>query len=138
MDLISGMRVFVSIADNGSLAKAGRELDLSPSVVSKHISALTAAGGDAVAVISNISVGADQIIKSILDTGVFDKFILPEEMIDNKIISQFKQERLKKSFGYLQVFSNLGSKKFINLGCNIIVFFKIIFINNIPTKFYIV
>ena len=34
------MRVFVSIADNGSLAKAGRELDLSPSVVSKHISAL--------------------------------------------------------------------------------------------------
>ena len=40
MDLISGMRVFVSIADNGSLAKAGRELDLSPSVVSKHISAL--------------------------------------------------------------------------------------------------
>ena len=29
MDLISGMRVFVSIADNGSLAKAGRVLDLS-------------------------------------------------------------------------------------------------------------
>ena len=40
MDIISGMRVFVSIADNGSLAKAGRELNLSPSVVSKHISAL--------------------------------------------------------------------------------------------------
>ena len=34
------MRVFVSIADNGSLAKAGRELGLSPSVVSKSISAL--------------------------------------------------------------------------------------------------
>ena len=34
MDLISGMRVFVAIADNGSLAKAGKELDLSPSVVS--------------------------------------------------------------------------------------------------------
>ena len=28
MDLISGMRVFVSIADNGSLAKAGRELEI--------------------------------------------------------------------------------------------------------------
>ena len=40
MDLLSGMRVFVSIADNGSLAKAGRELSLSPSVVSKNISAL--------------------------------------------------------------------------------------------------
>ena len=40
MDLITGMRVFISIADNGSLAKAGRELDLSPSVVSKNISAL--------------------------------------------------------------------------------------------------
>ena len=44
MDLISGMRVFVSIADNGSLAKAGRELDLSPSVVSKNISALEVNG----------------------------------------------------------------------------------------------
>ena len=40
MDLIIGMRIFVSIADNRSLAKAGRELDLSPSVVSKNISAL--------------------------------------------------------------------------------------------------
>jgi len=40
MDLLSGMRVFVSIADNGSLAKAGRELSLSPSVVSKNVSAL--------------------------------------------------------------------------------------------------
>ena len=40
MDLISGMRVFIAIADNGSLAKAGRELDLSPSVVSKHMTAL--------------------------------------------------------------------------------------------------
>jgi len=34
MDLLAGMRVFVSIADNGSLAKAGRE------VVSKNVSAL--------------------------------------------------------------------------------------------------
>ena len=40
MDLLSGMRVFVKIADQGSLAKAGRELGLSPSVVSKSISAL--------------------------------------------------------------------------------------------------
>ena len=40
MDLITGMRIFVSIADNRSLAKAGRELDLSPSVISKNISAL--------------------------------------------------------------------------------------------------
>ena len=35
MDLITGMRIFVSIADNRSLAKAGRELDLSPRLFQK-------------------------------------------------------------------------------------------------------
>ena len=33
---------------------------------SKHISALSAAGGDALAVISDLNLGGDQIIKSIL------------------------------------------------------------------------
>ena len=80
-----------------------------------HISALTAAGGDAVAIISSINSGGDRIIKSILDTGMFDKFIFPENMVDQKIIDQFKKESSKKSFGYLQVLSNFGSKKFLAL-----------------------
>ena len=80
-----------------------------------HISALTAAGGDAVAIISNTNSGGERVIKSMLDTGMFNNFIFPEGMIDQKIINQFKKERQKKSFGYLQVFSNLGSKKFLNL-----------------------
>ena len=80
-----------------------------------HISALTAAGGDAVAIISNINSGGDRIINSMLDTGMFNRFIFPEYMVDQKIIEKFKKESQKKSFGYLQVLSSLGSKKFLAL-----------------------
>ena len=86
---------------------------------SKHISALSAAGGDALAIISDINLGGDQIIKSMLDTGMFNIFILPENMIDQKIIDKFKEKDLKKSFGYVQGLSNLGSEKFINLSSKI-------------------
>ena len=34
------MRVFVTVADKGSMASAGRDLNLSPSVMSKNLSAL--------------------------------------------------------------------------------------------------
>tara|TARA_B100001057_G_scaffold244860_1_gene245111 strand:+ start:853 stop:2076 length:1224 start_codon:yes stop_codon:yes gene_type:complete len=82
---------------------------------SKHISTLSAAGGDALAVISDLNLGGDQIIKSILDTGMFEIFILNENMIEQSIIDDFKKKDLKKSFGYIQGLSNLGSEKFINL-----------------------
>ena len=82
---------------------------------SKHISALKAAGGDALAIISSINLGGDQIIKSIMDTGMFDIFILSENMIDEEIIKNLKKENLKKSFGYLPGLSIIGSEKFINL-----------------------
>tara|TARA_B100001057_G_scaffold477260_1_gene546249 strand:+ start:641 stop:1870 length:1230 start_codon:yes stop_codon:yes gene_type:complete len=82
---------------------------------SKHISTLSAAGGDALAVISNLNLGGDQIIKSILDTGMFEIFILNESMIEQNIIENFNKKDLKKSFGYVQGLSNLGSEKFINL-----------------------
>ncbi len=82
---------------------------------SKHISALSAAGGDALAVISDLNLGGDQIIKSILDTGMFEIFILNESMIEQNLIDDFKKKKLKKSFGYVQGLSNLGSEKFINL-----------------------
>ena len=82
---------------------------------SKHISALTAAGGDALAIISDIDLGGDQIISSMLDTGMFRSFILPDNMIDPKIIDKFKDKNLKQSFGYVQGLSNLGSEKFMNL-----------------------
>ncbi len=82
---------------------------------SKHISALSAAGGDALAVISDLNLGGDQIIKSILDTGMFEIFILNESMIEQNLIDDFKKKDLKKSFGYVQGLSSLGSEKFINL-----------------------
>ena len=85
---------------------------------SKHISALTAAGGDALAIISDIDLGGDQIIGSVLDTGMFRSFILPDNMIDPKTIDKFKDKNLKQSFGYVQGLSNLGSEKFMELAQN--------------------
>ena len=85
---------------------------------SKHISALTAAGGDALAIISDIDLGGDQIIGSVLDTGMFRSFILPDNMIDPKTIDKFKDKDLKQSFGYVQGLSNLGSEKFMKLAQN--------------------
>ena len=40
MDLLTMMKVFINVADKGSLAKAGQELNFSPSVMSKNISGL--------------------------------------------------------------------------------------------------
>ena len=82
---------------------------------SKHISALSAAGGDALAVISDINLGGDQVIKSMLDTGMFNIFILSENMVEQKIIDNFKKKDLRKSFGYVSGLSNLGSEKFIDI-----------------------
>jgi len=82
---------------------------------SKHISALTAAGGEALAIISDINLGGDQIINSVMDTGMFRSFILPDDMIDPEIIDKFKEKDFKQSFGYVLGLSNLGSEKFINL-----------------------
>ena len=82
---------------------------------SKHISTLSAAGGDALAVISDINSGGDKIVKSMLEIGMFNTFILPDGMIEEKIINNFKEKNLKKSFGYVPGLSNLGSKKFFNL-----------------------
>ena len=82
---------------------------------SKHISALSAAGGDALAIISDVNLGGDQIIKSVLDTGMFNIFILSETMVDQKIINNFKEKDLQRSFGYVSGLSNLGSDKFIDI-----------------------
>ena len=82
---------------------------------SKHISTLSAAGGEALAVISDINSGGVEVIKSMLDIGMFNTFILPDSMIEEKIIKSFKEKNLKKSFGFMPGLSNLGSKKFVNL-----------------------
>ncbi len=79
---------------------------------SKHLSTLSAAGGDALAIISESDLGGDQIFKSILDIGMFNMFILSEGMMVQEIIDTFKDRDLKKTFGYIQGFSNLGSEKF--------------------------
>lgn len=42
LDRLTGMRVFMAAAQAGSLSAAGRQLDLSPAMASKHINALEA------------------------------------------------------------------------------------------------
>ena len=82
---------------------------------SEHIAALSAAGGDALAIISDINLGGDQIVRSLLDAGMFNVFILSESMVDQKIIENFKEKDLQRSFGYVPGLSNLGSEKFIDI-----------------------
>ena len=59
--------------------------------------------------------GGNQIVDSMLDTGMFSNFILPDDMIHQETLDRFKEKDLKKSFGFVQGLSNLGSEKFVNL-----------------------
>ena len=46
---------------------------------------------------------------------MFNIFILSENMVEQKIIDNFKKKDLRKSFGYVSGLSNLGSEKFIDI-----------------------
>ena len=46
---------------------------------------------------------------------MFNIFILSETMVDQKIINNFKEKDLQRSFGYVSGLSNLGSDKFIDI-----------------------
>ena len=46
---------------------------------------------------------------------MFNTLILNDEMIDQKTIKIFKEENLRKSFGYVHGLSNVGSNKFFKL-----------------------
>ena len=67
---------------------------------SSEIASLVAAGGDAVAVIGNLEKGGKKIIKTSIDSGAFDKFILSDEMIGQSLVDTFGK-KLKKSFGFV-------------------------------------
>ena len=49
---------------------------------------------------------------------MFSNFILPDDMIHQETLDRFKEKDLKKSFGFVQGLSNLGSEKFVNLSQN--------------------
>ena len=91
--------------------------------LSNEVSVLAAAGGDAVAIFTEIEQDGERLIKSILDSGAFEKFILSDKMINETTESKFGK-LINNSFG---IISGSNSK-------NINSFYKIAKKNNIDTS----
>ena len=87
------------------------------------MSVLAAAGGDAVAIFTEIEQDGERLIKSILDSGAFEKFILSDRMINETTERKFGK-LINNSFG---IISGSNSK-------NINSFYKIAKKNNIDTS----
>ena len=88
--------------------------------LSNEVSVLAAAGGDAVAIFTEVVQDGERLIKSILDSGAFEKFILSDRMINETTEKNFG-ELINNSFG---IIPGSNSK-------NINSFFKIAQNNNI-------
>ena len=68
--------------------------------LSNEASALAAAGGDAVAIFTEVEQDGKKLIKSILDSGAFEKFILSDRMINESTEKEFG-ELINNSFGII-------------------------------------
>ncbi len=78
--------------------------------LSNEVSVLAAAGGDAVAIFTEVEQDGKSLIKSILDSGAFEKFILSDRMINETTEKDFGK-LINNSFG---IISGSNSKN-INL-----------------------
>ena len=68
--------------------------------LSNEVSVLAAAGGDAVAIFTEIEQDGEKLIKSILDSGAFEKFILSDRMINKSTEKEFGK-LINNSFGII-------------------------------------
>ena len=68
--------------------------------LSNEVSVLAAAGGDAVAIFTEIEQDGEKLIKSILDSGAFEKFILSDKMINESTEKEFGK-LINNSFGII-------------------------------------
>ena len=91
--------------------------------LSNEVSVLAAAGGDAVAIFTEFEKDGERLIKSILDSGAFEKFILSDRIINESTERKFG-ELINNSFGIIPG-SNLK---------NINLFNKIAQKNNVETS----
>ena len=91
--------------------------------LSNEVSILAAAGGDAVAIFTEVELDGERLIQSILDSGTFDKFILSDRMINESVEKKFGT-LINNSFG---IIPGSNSK-------NINSFYKIAQKNNIETS----
>ena len=68
--------------------------------LSNEVSVLAAAGGDAVAIFTEVEQDGARLIKSILDSGAFEKFILSDRMINKSTEKEFGK-LINNSFGII-------------------------------------
>ena len=68
--------------------------------LSNEVSVLAAAGGDAVAIFTEVEQDGERLIKSILDSGAFEKFILSDKMINESTEKEFGK-LINNSFGII-------------------------------------
>ena len=68
--------------------------------LSNEVSVLAAAGGDAVAIFTEVEQDGESLIKSILDSGAFEKFILSDRMINKSTEKEFGK-LINNSFGII-------------------------------------
>tara|TARA_B100000989_G_scaffold239888_1_gene186762 strand:- start:1424 stop:2617 length:1194 start_codon:yes stop_codon:yes gene_type:complete len=68
--------------------------------LSNEVSVLAAAGGDAVAIFTEVQQDGERLIKSILDSGAFEKFIFSERMINESTEKKFGTI-INNSFGII-------------------------------------
>ena len=78
--------------------------------LSNEVSVLAAAGGDAVAIFTEVEQDGERLIKSILDSGAFEKFILSDRMINKSTEKEFGK-LINNSFGIIpgSNFKNINS-----------------------------
>ena len=78
---------------------------------SAEVGVLSAAGGDALAVIGYLDQGGNQIIQGSLDSGAFDTFVLSDGMIGDSLTDTFGSD-LDGSFGSMPGSLGAGAQKF--------------------------
>ena len=81
---------------------------------SAEVGALSAAGGDALAVVGYVDQGGAGITRGALDSGAFSTFIMPDGMIGTPLVDKFGTE-LETSFGQNPSSEGAGRDKFVEL-----------------------
>lgn len=81
---------------------------------SAEVGALASAGGEALVVAGYVDQGGSGILRGALDTGAFDKFVLPDGMVAETLEKNFGKE-IDGSFGQMPASEGEGHDKYLAL-----------------------
>lgn len=82
---------------------------------SAEVAALAAAGGDALAVVGYVDQGGSGVTQGALDTGSFSKFIFPDGMVGDTLVTKFG-DQIEGSIGVNPAAEGEGRTKFEEMG----------------------